>query len=491
MKNKKQQRTTVLSALLWKFLERFGVQGTQFVLQIILARLLDPEHYGVLSLMVIFTALANVFIQRGFNTALIQNKDVTEEDYSSVFWVTMTAAILLYGGLFAAAPFIAWYYEMPDLVQPFRVLCLMLMPGALNSIQLAKVSRALDFKKVFRSNIAAIIVSGVVGIVLAYLDAGLWALVAQNLTNVAVACMVMWFTVKWRPRLVCNLRRVKVLFTYGWKLLVSGLIDTLYGDLRSLVIGKKYNSDTLAFYNRGKQFPQFIINAVNTSVQSVLLPAMSAKQDDKAQVKAMMRKSIAVSAYIIFPMMAGLAGIAEPLVRLLLTDKWLPCVPYMQIYCFTFAFYPVHTCNLQAINAMGRSDMFLKLEIIKKLLGVSTLVLALTCFDSPIAIAVTGAITGLISCFINAAPNKKLVGYSYFEQIKDILPSMLGSLFMCGCVLAVQLLKLDTLVAMVIQIFLGVAIYVGISTVFKLEPYRFLLGMIKKIFLNKKRKEEQ
>ncbi len=487
----KKQDKTILSALIWKFLERFGVQGTQFVLQIILARLLDPEHYGVLSLMVIFTALANVFIQRGFNTALIQNKDVTEEDYSSVFWVTMTVAVLLYSGFFAAAPFIAQYYEMPDLVQPFRVLCLVLFPGALNSIQLAKVSRALDFKKVFRSNVAAIVVSGATGIVLAYLGAGLWALVAQNLTNVLVACMVMWFTVRWRPRRVCNLRRVKVLFAYGWKLLVSGLMDTLYQDLRSLVIGKKYSSDTLGFYNRGKQFPQFIINAVNTSVQSVLLPAMSAKQDDKAQVKVMMRKSITVSAYIIFPMMAGLAGVAEPLVRLLLTDKWLPCVPYMQIYCFTFAFYPVHTCNLQAINAMGRSDVFLKLEIIKKLMGVTALVIAVAFFDSPIAIALTGIVTCLINCFVNASPNKKLVGYSYFEQIKDILPSMLGSLVMCGCVLAVQILKLNSFVTMAIQVFLGVAVYVAISAVFKLEPYRFLLGMIKRILLKQKRKEDQ
>lgn len=474
-----ENKKSVFSALVWKFGERFGVQLSQFVLQIVLARILDPEHYGVLSLMVIFTTLANVFIQRGFNTALIQNKDVTEEDYSSVFYITLAIAALLYGVLFAAAPAIARFYEMPTLTQPFRVLCLVLFPGALNSIQLAKVSRALDFKKIFRSNVAAILVAGAAGIALALLGAGLWALVAQYLLNVTVACLVMWFTVRWRPRPVCNLQRVKVLFAYGWKLLVSGLIDTLYQDLRSLVIGRKYNSATLAYYNRGKQFPQFIINAINTTVQSVMLPAMSAKQDDRSQVKTMMRNSIMLSSFIIFPMMAGLAGVAEPLVKLVLTEKWLPCVPYMQIYCFTLAFYPVHSCNLQAINAMGRSDIFLKLEIIKKTIGITALVIAVFCFNSPIAIAMTGVFTTVISCFINAAPNKKLADYSYFEQMKDILPSLVLALTMCGIVLCVKLLGLGDMLTMIIQIAVGVVVYVSLALVLRLAPMKMILGLIR------------
>lgn len=477
---KKKRSNSISSALGWKLLERFGVQGSQFVLQIILARILDPEHYGVLSLMVIFTTLANVFIQRGFNTALIQNKDVTEEDYSSVFWVTMAIAVILYGLLFAAAPVIAHFYRMPDLVQPFRVLCLVLLPGALNSIQLAKVSRGLDFKKVFRSNVAAILISGIVGILMARMGAGLWALVAQYLLNITIACMVMWFTVRWRPRLVCNLARIKVLFSYGWKLLVSGLLDTLYQDLRSLVIGRKYDADTLAFYNRGKQFPQFIINAINTSVQSVLLPVFSKDQSDREKVKGMMRNSIMLSSYIIFPMMAGLAAVAEPLIRLVLTEKWLPSIPYMQIYCFTFAFYPVHTCNLQAINAMGRSDIFLKLELIKKTVGITALVAALVCFDSPVAIAMTGVFTSLISTFINAFPNRKLVGYAYLEQMRDILPSMLAALVMMGAVLAVSQLRLPDLLTLAIQVMVGVVIYLAISAVFRLTPFMTLLAMVKK-----------
>ena len=480
-----EKRKTVFSALLWKFLERFGVQGSQFVLQIILARLLDPEHYGVLSMMVIFTTLANVFIQRGFNTALIQNKDVTEEDYSSVFWVTMGIAATIYGVLFFCAPLIATFYEMPDLVAPFRVLCLVLFPGAFNSIQLAKVSRAMDFKKVFRSNVIGILVAGVAGIMLAFMGAGLWALVAQNLTNVTVACIVMWFTVKWRPRPVCRMTRIKVLFSYGWKLLVSGLMDTLYQDLRSLVIGKKYDSGTLGYYNRGKQFPQFIINAVNTTVQSVMLPAMSAKQEDKGQVKEMMRRSIMLSSYIIFPIMAGLAGVAEPLVRLLLTDKWLPCVPYMQIYCLSLAFYPVNSCNLQAINAVGRSDIFLKLEIIKKLYGVALLIGALVFFDSPIAIAFTGILTAFIGWFVNAFPNKKLVNYAYWEQIQDVVPTLLISLSMFGCVWLVTLLNMSPIVQILIQVLIGVVFYVCASALLRVKAYVMLLDMIKPLWKKK------
>lgn len=469
---------TVTKGLIWKLLERFGVQGVQFVLQIILARLLDPAHYGALSLMLIFTTVANVFVQNGFNTALIQNKEVAEDDYSSVFWVSLGIAILMYMVVFLAAPFIGDFYGMQDIVLPLRVLALVLLPGAFNSVQLAKVSRQLDFKKVFFGNIGGIVVSGAVGIVLAYCGAGLWALVIQYLLNIIVACLVMLFTVKWFPRFTISWKRIGILFSYGWKLLVSSLLDTLYQEIRSLVIGKKYDSGTLGYYNRGKQFPQFLINAVNGTVQSVMLPAMSSQQENKQQVKKMMRQSIMLSSYILFPMMAGLAGVATPLVRLLLTDKWLPSVPYMQIYCFSLAFYPVHSCNLQAINAVGRSDIFLKLEIIKKMIGVASLVIAVFCFDSPIAIAMTGVFTTVISCFVNAYPNKALIDYSYAEQMRDILPSMFCALLMCCCVLLINELSLAPAVLLAVQIAVGVGVYAGLSVLFRLAPFKILVAVL-------------
>lgn len=484
----KKTTNSIATGLFWKLFERFGVQGAQFVLQLVLARMLSPELYGVLSLMIIFTTLADVFIQKGFNTALIQNKEVTEEDYSSVFWVSTGIAVGLYLILFFAAPLIAAFYEMPEIVSPFRVLALMLLPGAFNSVQLAKVSRQMDFKKVFYSNIGGVLISGVAGIVIAYAGGGLWALVAQKLINTVTVCLVMWFTVKWRPKILMNITRIKVLFSYGWKLLVSSLLDTLYQDIQSLIIGKKYDSGTLGYHDRGKQFPQFIIGAVNGAVQSVLLPAMSAEQDNKTKVKSLMRNSIMLSSYIVFPIMAGLAGVATSLVQLLLTDKWLACVPYLQIYCFNCAFYPVHTSNLQAINAMGRSDIFLKLEIIKKLLGFVMLVIAVFCFDSPIAIAMTGIFSAFTSSFINAYPSRNLVGYAYWEQMKDILPSMVASLMMFGGVLLVGLLQLNALLTLVLQVIVGVAFYVALSALIRIEPYRLLLKALRKFLSDRKYK---
>lgn len=475
------ENKSIGGGLAWKLCERFGVAAVQFILQVVLARILAPELYGVLAIMIVFTTLATVFVQNGFNTALIQNKDVMEEDYSSVLWVSLAIAVVLYGIIYLCAPLIGDFYHMPDIVWPLRVLALMLIPGALNSVQLAKVSRDMDFKKVFYSNIGGIVISGVVGIIIAYLDGGLWALVIQTLLNIVVVCIVMRFTVKLKIRFVCNWSRIKILFSYGWKLLVSSLLNTLYQELRSLVIGKKYDSGTLGFYSRGKQFPQFINSIVNSSVQSVLLPAMSMKQDDSAQVKRMMRNAVSISAYVMFPVMAGLAAVATPVVTLLLTEKWLPCVPYMQLYCFSFAFYPVHSCNLQAINAIGRSDIFLKLEIIKKVYGIILLAIAVIYFDSPIAIASTGLISTWISWLVNAYPNKKLIGYSYKEQIQDVFPSFFLALVMAALVYLFRNINANTLLVLLVQVAVGLLSYLCLSLLLKPQPYVMLLNEVKRV----------
>lgn len=462
-------------------LERLGVAGVQFVLQIVLARLLSAENYGALSIMIIFTNLANVFVQSGLNTALIQRQDIDEDDYSSVFMVSLVIAFVLYGVIFLTAPWIADFYNMPYIVDPMRVLALMLIPGALNSVQIAKVSKELDFKKVFYSNIGGVVISGVVGIAIAYMGGGLWALVAQTLINSIVVCIIMRFTVPLKLRFICKLDRIKVLFSYGWKLLVSVLLDTFYQEIQSLVIGKKYNSGTLGYYNRGKQFPQMINHVVNSAVQSVMLPAMSAEQDSQERIKKMTRTSMTMIAYIMFPVMAGLAAIAPAVVELLLTSKWLPCVIYMQINCFIFAFYPVQSCNLQAINAMGRSDIFLKLEIIKKIYGIIILIVAVFCFDSPLAIAGTGLVTTWIGWFVNAYPNKKLIGYSFTEQITDLAPSMVMALIMCVIVLFVEKIELGLFATLSIQIIVGVAIYLLLSIIVKPTPYRLVVEQVKKM----------
>ncbi len=485
-KNSANFKGSVIKSLFYKFMERCGQQGIAFIVQIILARLLDPTDYGVLTLITIFINISQVFVQNGFNTALIQRKDVTEKDYSSVFYVSMAIAVLLYGVLFVCAPFIADFYEMPELKNVLRVLALILIPGAFNSIQNARIARAMQFKTLMYSTFGAVIISGIVGITMAYMGFGVWALVAQQFTNHISICIILLFVTKWYPKRILEFNRIKVLFSFGWKLLCSGLIDTTYKELRSLVIGKKYDSGTLGYYNRGKQFPDLIVHNLNGAIQSVMLPALSKQQDDKAKMKSMMRRSIVTSSFIIFPLMAGLAAVAQPLVSLLLTDKWLPCVPYLQIYCFTYAFYPVNSANLMALNAQGRSDQFLKLEIIKKAYGLVVLLITVFCFHSPLAIALGGAATTLLSCFVNASPNKKLLNYSYHEQLKDIAPSLVLSLVMCAVVYCILFLGLPSWLTLIIQIIVGIVLYVGLAWLLKFECFVYLKNVIT-AFLNRKK----
>lgn len=473
----------VINSLFWKLMERGGAQGIQFIVQIVLARILSPNDYGIISLITIFIALANVFIQSGFNTALIQKKNVKEEDFSSVLYVSLGVATIIYSVLFFVSPFIADFYKIAELKQVLRILSIILFFGAFNSIQNAIISRTMQFKKLFIVSVFSILISGIVGISLAYLGFGVWALVAQQITNQVSITFILWFTLKWRPQLTFSINRVGYLFSYGWKLLVSSLIDTLYMNLRGLIVGKVYTSDMLAFYNRGEQFPQLIVNNINGSIQSVMLPTLSEEQDNKKRVKELVRRSIVTSSFLIFPLMIGLAAVGEPLIKILLTDKWLPCVPFMQIFCLTYALWPIHTSNLQAINAIGRSDIILKLEIIKKILGVSILIVSM---DYGIfAVALGGLLSGIISSFINSYPNLKLLNYSYKEQIKDILPSLILSLIMGLVVYGFLFFNISLYLTLVIQVFTGAIVYIGLAKLFKLECYEYLLFTIKDILIKK------
>ncbi|MBN1066203.1 lipopolysaccharide biosynthesis protein [Clostridium botulinum] len=472
-------KTEIISSLFWKMMERTGVQGIQFIIQIILARILLPSDYGIIALISIFITIANVFVQSGFNTALIQKKDANEEDFSSVFYLSLLIAIVLYVVIFFASPYIAHFYKTPELKYVLRVLSMTLIFGAFNSIQNAVIARKMEFKKLFASSLGAIILSGIIGILLAYVGFGVWALVAQQLVNQLSVTVILWFTVKWRPKLIFSFSRIKQLFSYGWKLLVSSLIDTLYMNLRSLIVGKIYSPSMLGYYNRGDQFPQLIVSNINGSIQSVMLPTLSTQQDNKQKVKELVRRSIVTSSFLLFPMMIGLAVVGEPLIKIILTDKWLPCVPFMQIFCLSYALWPIHTANLQAINALGRSDIFLKLEIIKKVLGITILIISM--FLGVYAIAVGTLISGIISTFINAHPNLKLLNYSYKEQIKDIMPSLLISIVMGTTIYPIKFVSNSEIVILIIQIILGIVIYLGLSKFFKLECYEYLLKTLKDI----------
>lgn len=470
------QTDSVIINLIWKFLERGGSQGLQFIIQIFLARLLLPSDYGILALVVIFITIANVFIQSGLGTSLIQKKVVDEVDLSSVFYISLGIAVVLYLVLYLFAPAIASFYDNSTLIPVLRVLALTLFPGAFNSIQNAIISRNMQFRRLFYSSVGAGIVSGIVGITMAYKGYGIWALVFQQLTSQVCITLILWFTVRWRPTLQFSLSKVKVLFSFGWKLLISSLLDTTYRELRSLIIGKMYSPAMLGYYNRGQQFPQLIIANINGTIQSVMFPALAAQQDYAERVKSMVRRSIVTSSFIVFPLMVGLAVVAEPLVIVLLTDKWLPSVPFLQIFCASFALWPIHTANLQAINAMGRSDIFLKLEIVKKIIGL--IILAVSLPFGIYALALGQVVSGVVSSFINAYPNKKLLDYGYGEQIKDVLPSLAISLIMGAVVYSLLFLHLSALVTMALQVLVGILVYVALATLFRLECYKYLIDTL-------------
>ena len=473
-----------ITGMIWKFAERIGAQLVTAVVSIILARILMPEDYGIISLITIFITICDVFISNGFGNALIQKVNADEVDFSSVFYASLAISILLYFVLFFSAPYIANFYENDTIKIILRVMGLRLPIAAVYSVQQAYVARNMQFKKFFIATLVGTLVSSGVGIGMAYGGFGVWALVGQNMTNVFVNMIVLFIVVRWTPKLVFSFKKIKGLLSYGWKLLVSGLLDTGYDQVRGLIIGKMYTTSDLAFYDQGQKYPSIIANNLNSSMNSVLLSAMSKRQDDKEKVKQATRKSIKLSAYLLIPCMVGLACVAEQFVHVILTDKWLAAVPYIQIMCAVYALYPIQTANLTAIQAMGRSDLFLILEIIKKVVGIAALVASM--WFGVLWIALTMLITTIFSSFVNAFPNKKLLNYSYLEQIKDILPSIGLAVLMGIPVYLLNYLPINSVIILVLQILAGIIIYVLFSALFKIESFVFLLGFVQQIFKKKK-----
>ncbi len=467
----------VISNFIWRFAERCGAQAVQFVVSVVLARLLAPEVYGTIALVTVITTILNVFVDSGMGNALIQKKNADTLDFSTVFYFNIAVCVLLYSGLFICAPWIAGFYKNLSLVPVIRVLGLTIVISGVKNIQQAYVSKTMQFKRFFFSTLGGTIGAAVIGVWMAYRGYGVWALVAQQIFNTTMDTLILWITVKWRPTREFSFKRLKGLFSYGWKLLASTLLDTVYNNIRQLIIGKMYSSSDLAFYNRGKQFPDLIINNINTSIDSVLLPTMSQEQDDKVRVKAMTRRAIKTSTYIMAPLMMGLAFCGIPIVRLVLTEKWLACVPFMQIFCITSMFYPIHTANLNAIKALGRSDLFLKLEILKKIVGI--ILLLSTMWFGVMAMAYSLLVSSVLSQIINSWPNRKLLDYGYLEQLKDILPGIVLAVVMGVCVYPVQWIGLSDSIILCIQVVLGAFVYIIGSVLLKLESFNYVWNMVR------------
>ena len=468
----KSNRVSTFSNFMWRFAERCGAQMVTFIVSIVLARLLTPEDYGKVALITIFITIMQVFVDSGLGTALIQKKEADDIDFSSVFYFNLVVCLVLYIIMFVSAPFIAKFYNDVSLTLIIRVISLTIVISGVKGIQQSYVSKNMLFKRFFYATLGGTIFSAFLGIGLAYFGAGVWAIVAQQLSNTAIDTLILWITVKWRPKKKFSWKRLKSLLSFGWKMLVSAVLDTLYTNIRSLVIGKIYSSSDLAFYNQGSKLPSVIVNNINTSIDSVLLPTIAKEQEDRERVKSMTRRAIKTSTYIMAPLMMGLAFCATPVVNLVLTEKWLPCVPFLQIFCITYMFYPIHTANLNAIKAMGRSDLFLKLEIAKKIVGL--ILLLGTMRISVMAMAYSLLVSMITSMIINSWPNKDLLNYSFKEQMIDIFPSVTLAVVMGVSVSFIDKLGFPSALTLLIEVPTGAIIYLIGSILLHLDSFNYL-----------------
>ncbi|MBP3339451.1 MAG: lipopolysaccharide biosynthesis protein [Lachnospiraceae bacterium] len=476
-------RDKVASSLKWKYIERFSSAAANLLISVLIARELGPEAVGLVAILNVFINISNVFIQQGFSMALIQKKDVDETHYSSVFWVSLLVSAILYLLVFLGAPFVAKFYKNEVLSNMLRVLAIQLFFGPFTSVQNAIVARKFMFKESFLSNVIATVISGIIGIALAYSGAGAWALIAQVVVSILIANLVLIIKLKWLPKIMFSLNRIKELFSFGSKVLISSLIDEVYKEIYTLIIGKKYSSETLGYYNKGKQFPTMLVISIDSSIQPIMLPAYAKYKDDIPTVKRMLRRTIKMCAYIVFPLLAGLAAVAKPMVNFLLTDQWTQSVPFMQIYCLALCVHPIIMANTQAINALGRSDIILKINIIKKLFGL--FVLLLTMPFGVYAIAWGMVLSNMIFMIINVIPNKKLLNYGIGEQIMDILPNFLMAIIMMLVTMCWELLNIPDIFVIILQILTGIVLYLLESIITKNESFHYLCNFIKEKHIQK------
>ncbi len=471
-----KQKNTLFSNLIWKFGERFLAQIVSFVVSIVLARMLMPEDYGVISLILVFITFADVFVTSGFSTSLIQKKDADEIDFSTIFFCSFAVSIVIYVILFFTAPLIADFYSTPILVPILRVFSLRIPISSYNSIQHAYVSRNMLFKKFFFSTLFGTLLSGVLGVVAAYNGLGAWALIIQYMTNTIVDTIVLRFTIQWRIKFKFSLKSASDLMKYGWKILAADLSGTFFEQLRSLIIGKIYLSSDLAYYNRGKSFSSLIMDNISTAMMSVLFPELSNKVDDIRQLKNTLRGVISIMSYVIFPLIGGLVVVAHPLTVVLLTDKWVMSVPYLQLLAIAAGISLIGNISLQSIKAIGRSDVVLKLEFIKKPVYVILLVVGV--LISPLAIAMTMVIYSIYSSIANARPLSRLVAYSYKEQFQDIWQSFIMTIIMCLLIFEFKLIIRNDFELLVIQVIVGVIIYLCLSVFFRNKAFLYVKSVI-------------
>lgn len=479
MNNKVRQ---VTGGLIWTYAERMLAQSVTIIVTIILARLIAPEEYGIVSIVNVFINIANSFVMGGFGNSLIQKKDADEVDFSTVFYFSLVFSCGIYFVLFCFAGTIAEFYNISELKLIIRVMALRLPIAAINSIQQAYISKQMRFKKFFFATLGGTVFSAIVGISMAYTGFGIWAVVAQYLTNVCIDTIVLWFLSGWKPKFVYSAKRMRTLFSYGWKIMCVSVMTTLYTNLRNLVIGKKYTSEDLAFSEKGEQFPSAIAGNINSSITKVLFPVLSEYQHDNEQLLRMVRRSIKVGTYILFPIMFGFAVVSRPFVSSFMTDKWIGCVPFLQIMCVLYALQPLQTASLQCIKAKGKSKLYLWVDILKKIVGIFILIVTIAVVDNVIVIVWGALIVEIFSVVILFPINKRLIEYRYRDQILDILPNIGITTVMCCLILVMNaLISFTALAQLMLDVVVGIIIFVGISAISKNENFIYVIKIIKSL----------
>jgi len=472
-------KSKTMTGMLWSFIDFVSNYGIQFIIQVILARLLLPEHFGVIGMILVFVAISNSIVDSGFSQALIRDQQTTQEDYSTVFHFNLFIAVVMYGVLFFSAQAISVFFSEPQLIEIIRILSLVLIINSLGIIQKVILIKNVDFKTITKVSIIAATTSGTITITFAMLGYGVWSLVINIISMQFTQTLFLWIFNKWIPSMTFKVQSFKKFFVFGYKLLLSGLIDTFYNNIYYLIIGRFYFASQLGYYTNAVKFRDLASQSIAASVQRVSYPVLSSIQEDEKRLKSSVRKIIKTSAFINFPLMVGLAAIANPLFNLLLGDKWMPSVLYFQLLCLAGMLYPLHAINLNILQVKGRSDLFLLLEIIKKT-ALSFLIAMSLVFELGILGLIGAAVlNSYISLFINTYYSAKEISYSAKEQLVDIIPAFIVSILMGGIVYYIGIiLPFASLIELTIQISSGVVIYVTYSKLAKIQELKELYELV-------------
>ncbi|MFI3296607.1 MAG: lipopolysaccharide biosynthesis protein [bacterium] len=467
----------------WSAIDNIANNGVSFLVGIILARLLSPAEYGQIAIITIFIALFNSLVDSGFSNALIRKNNVKDVDYCTVFYFNLIVSIFLFWALFFASPYISQFFNQPTIISPMRVMGIIVIINALSIVQRTRLIKNIDFKTQTKISLIASISSGCVGITLAYLGYGVWSLVFQQISRQLLNSIFLWFFNKWVPSLQFSVESFKEMFSFGWKLLVSGLIDTIWKDIYKLVIGKFYMPATLGQYERAAQFRKIFSSNLTSIIQRVSYPVLSSVNDDPVRLKRAYQKVIKTTMFVTFCAMLGLAAVARPMILTLIGEKWMQSVGFLQIICFSGMMYPLHAINLNMLQVQGRSDLFLKLEIIKKIIAVGPLLLGI--FINIYWMLIGSVFTGFFAYYLNTRYSGKEIGYPASEQIKDILPSFTIAVIMALAVYPLSYINMPQLPLFIIQIITGVALVILLSKISKNQEYLELKNIVLS-FINRK-----